>query len=312
MIEKFEGRKVLIIGDIMLDRYVWGTVNRVSPEAPIPIVDAENETETLGGAANVAHNIASLGADPILCGVIGADTFGGSVLNYLAGLEFRLDNILIDSTRPTTVKTRVVGNNQQIVRFDTESRTPINVNYTHNMVEFVKEYINKVDIIVISDYGKGVVSAGLMHEVSRIADDQGVTVIVDPQKDNFKRYRGVDIITPNKEEAGYYCGFKIRDKESLKFAANKILKEIPCGYALITLGKDGMALFHKGGKSLHIPATAKSVFDVSGAGDTVVGVLALGLAAGEDIEDAASMANKAAGVAVGKMGTAVVLPEELE
>lgn len=309
-LKKFRNKKILVIGDIMLDRYISGDVDRISPEAPVPIVDVKEVTKTLGGAANVAHNLFTLGAMPILCGVVGADIIGGEILRGLNELNLEIGNVMIDPNRPTTIKTRVVGNNRQIVRFDEESRERIEDEDIERIVEFIKNNLKVIDGIIISDYNKGVISPQLMAKIFDLPNFS-TFVISDPHKDNFESHRHVNLIAPNKEEAGVFCGFIIRDEDGLEFAVKKIFHSLACGSILITEGKEGMSLFEGYDKMIHIPTVAKEIFDVSGAGDTVVATISLGVASGMDLEAAVRLANFAAGIVVGKMGTATIKIEEL-
>ena len=309
-INRFEKIKILVIGDIMLDRYIWGNVYRISPEAPVPIVEVKEKTETLGGAANVAHNIVTLGAKAILCGIIGADVIGGTILRKATELDLPINTIIIDPDRPTTVKTRVIGNNHQIVRFDEESREEIKNGFVDSLMEVIKSNIKSVDGIIISDYNKGVISPQLMTKILDLVDFS-TFIISDPHKDNFESHKHVNLIVPNKEEAGAFCGFEIKDNNGLKFAAKKIFHDLVCGHILITEGKEGMTLFESENRTMTIQTEAKEIFDVSGAGDTVVATISLGLASGMDLKSAVRLANSAAGIVVGKMGTAAISIDEL-
>ena len=309
-IDNFRNKKILVIGDIILDRYICGDVSRISPEAPVPVVDVEEKTETLGGAANVAYNLVTLGAKAVLCGVIGADIIGGAVLRKVANLGLPLDAVIIDPDRPTTVKTRVVGNNHQIARFDEENRERIKDGFIDKFIDIIKDDIESVDGIIISDYNKGVVSPQLMAKLRDVVN-LSTFVISDPHKDNFESHKHVNIIVPNKEEISAFCGFAIRNEKALKFAAKKMFHDLVCGSILVTEGKEGMTLFEGEDKIMNIQTVAKEVFDVSGAGDTVVAALSLGLASDMDLKSAVELSNKAAGIVVGKTGTAVVEIEEL-
>jgi D-beta-D-heptose 7-phosphate kinase/D-beta-D-heptose 1-phosphate adenosyltransferase len=309
-LKKFRNKKILVIGDIMLDRYISGDVDRISPEAPVPIVDVKEKTKTLGGAANVAHNLFTLGASPILCGVVGADIIGGEILRELDELNVEIGSIIIDPNRPTTIKTRVVGNNRQIVRFDEESRERIEDEDIERIVKFVKNNLKNVDGIIISDYNKGVISPQLMAKIFDLSNFS-TFVISDPHKDNFESHKHVNLVTPNKEGVDAFCGFNIKNENDLEFAAKKILHDLACGSILITEGKEGMTLFEGNNEMIHIPTVAKEIFDVSGAGDCVVAMISLGIASGMDLEAAVRLANFAAGIVVGKMGTATIKIEEL-
>jgi D-glycero-beta-D-manno-heptose-7-phosphate kinase len=306
----FCDKKIMVIGDIMLDRYVYGDVSRISSEAPVPIVDVNRTMEVLGGAANVANNLASLGAKVLLYGIVGADQIGGTILRKLSELNVPIGTIMIDSNRPTTMKTRIIGNNCQIVRFDEEVTYKIEDKFINKLINSIKNDIGNVDNIIISDYNKGVVSSKLMYDLKNV-NNFSKFIISDPHKDNFEAHKHVNLLAPNEEEAGYFCGFNIKDEDGLIFAARKIFNYIGCDSILITRGKNGMSYFADKEKFVHIPTTAKDIFDVSGAGDTVVSVLSLAIASGMGIEDAIKLSNIAAGIVVGKLGTAAINIKEL-
>ncbi len=310
-IKRFKNARILVVGDIILDKYIWGNVSRISPEAPVPVVEVGGETITLGGAANVVHNLAILGAKPILCGVIGADIYGGSVLAHIDDLKIDMSCIIADPSRPTTIKTRVVGNNTQIVRFDSESTKRIGDHERKAVLKAVENNIDSIDGIIISDYDKGVISSPLLYDIKEIVNGSSVFIVSDPHKDNFYFHKHMDIVTPNTSEAGYYGGFTIKNRKDLEFVGKKMLHDLRCGCVLITRSEKGMALFKSSGEIVYIPTIDQKVFDVSGAGDTVIGVIALGLACGMDIEEACRLSNAAAGVVVGKTGTATLTVREL-
>lgn len=314
-IDRFAQARVLVIGDIIMDEFVWGDVSRISPEAPVPVVEVKQETKMLGGAANVIHNIAMLGARPILCGVIGEDSIGQEILNKIDQMGCITDGIIVEQGRPTSVKTRVVAHSQQIVRFDREIQKDIGTETIERQINFIGKNLNNVEAIVVADYGKGVISARLMRSLRDLvkSDTDGSAIIaVDPKTGKFKYYQGVDVITPNHHEAGTFCRFKIVDEESLIRAGRKILDDLNCRSVLITQGKEGMTLFENGGEITHIPTFAKKVFDVTGAGDTVIGTFSLGLASGLDLKAAAVLSNFAAGIVVGEVGTSAVRAEDLK
>jgi len=308
---RFKNKRILVIGDIMLDRYIWGSVSRISPEAPVPVVEVENETTTLGGAANVVHNLHTLGASPIICGMIGADIYGGQILTLLSDMQLDISGLITDSERDTTVKTRVVGNKIQVVRFDTESTKRISNQHMQRIIKFVENNLKSIDGIIISDYNKGVISPLLMHDIKEVVKDS-VFILSDPHKDNFRRSSNIDLITPNTSEAGAYAGFAIKNEKELEFVGKKMLEELQCKSVLITRSEKGMALFESNGDVTYIPTIAKKVFDVSGAGDTVIGVIALGISCGMDMQTACKIANVAAGIVVGKIGTATLTIKELK
>ena len=311
-IDRFHSANVFVIGDIMLDEYIWGDVSRISPEAPVPVVEIKEETKRLGGAANVVHNIISLGGKCTLCGVIGEDNTGRELTEMLKGIGLTTDGILIDPSRHTSIKTRVVARNQQVVRFDRETRGKIDNESTERLLKFLKQRTNDIDAIVVADYGKGVISPQLMKGLRALIADSKKILAVDPNTEHFEYYEGIDIITPNHHEAGAYCRFEIVDEETLDKAGRKMLDELNCKCVLITQGKDGMTLFEKGEDPYHISTIARKVFDVSGAGDTVIGTLCLGLASGMDRRSAAVISNFAAGIVVGEVGTSVVTAKELK
>ncbi len=314
-IDRFSEAKVLVIGDIILDEYVWGDVSRISPEAPVPVVEVKRDTRMLGGAANVIHNIATLGARPTLCGVVGQDLTGKVIINELKNMGLTSDGIVLEQGRPTSIKTRVVARNQQVVRFDRETRTDIRPESIENLLTFIGENLDRLDAIVLADYGKGVISASLMkglRKLTQSAAGESVKIAVDPKTGNFEYYHGVDVITPNHHEAGVFCRFEIVDEATLVRAGKQMLKELNCRSVLITQGKDGMTLFENGGEIIHIPTVAKNVFDVTGAGDTVISTFSLALASGLDLKSAAVLSNYAAGIVVGEVGTSTVSAEELK
>jgi len=314
-IDRFSKTKVLVIGDIILDEYVWGDVSRVSPEAPVPVVEVKRDTKMLGGAANVIHNIATLGARPTLCGVVGQDLTGKTIIDELNKLGLTTDGIVLEEGRLTSIKTRVVAQNQQVVRFDHETRTDIKPESIERLLTFMEKNLDELDAIVVADYGKGVISASLMKGLRKLiqsAAGESIKIAVDPKTGNFEYYHGVDVITPNHHEAGIFCRFEIVDEETLMRAGKQMLKELNCRSVLITQGKEGMTLFENGGEIIHIPTVAKNVFDVTGAGDTVISTFSLALASGLDLKSAAVLSNYAAGIVVGEVGTSTVSAEELK
>jgi D-glycero-beta-D-manno-heptose-7-phosphate kinase len=314
-VDRFAAARILVVGDIIMDEYIWGNVSRISPEAPVPVVDVEQETKMLGGAANVIRNLATLGARPILCGVVGDDPTGEEIITALRHMGLSADGVVREVGRPTSIKTRIVAHNQQVVRFDRESRADVRPQSIQQILAFMGDHLDAIDAVVVSDYGKGLISGQLMmgmRELHQSRPGRPIVTTVDPKTGNFEYYRGVDVITPNHHEAGIYCGFNIVGKESLKRAGKKMLNDLGCRSVLITQGKDGMTLFEQNGEIAHIPTVAKKVFDVTGAGDTVIGTISLGLAAGLDLKSAAILSNFAAGIVVGEVGTSAVRAEDLK
>lgn len=312
LLEKLGHSRVLVIGDVMLDETVWGEVRRISPEAPVPVVEVKNKTFAPGGAANVAANIAGMGGGVSLGGAAGEDANADALRTLLTEMGADAAGILSDSTRPTTTKTRIVAHSQQIVRVDIETKTPISDTLTHLLLEWAEARITEVGAVVLSDYLKGVVTPALAQGLISLANRHHKPLIVDPKGMDYARYRGATLLTPNHAEMEAAVNRSLPDEASLLKAA----KELQCvvgGALLVTRGAQGMSLFPAaiGTSPLHIPTVARNVYDVTGAGDTVVSVLALALAAGADFAAAATLANRAAGIVVGKFGTARVTQEEL-
>lgn len=316
---RFQNAKILVIGDLILDEFVWGKAERISPEAPVPVVWAQSQSYMPGGASNVANNIASLGAKVFLSGVIGDDKNGNILLEKLQEKQVNCETIIVDSLRPTTVKTRIIAAHQQVVRVDWENIERLSMNKTRAMVAAVKKRIGDIDALVIEDYGKGVITPHLLKDIISLAKRHNKIITVDPKVEHFSYYRGVTAITPNEKEAQGGAGIKITDDSDVDRVGRKLLKNLKCKGVLITLGEKGMKLFSaKGGPAsggrvsiIHIPTVAQEVFDVSGAGDTVISVFTLALSCGVKMEDAAIIANLAAGIVVGKVGVAVVSREEI-
>jgi rfaE bifunctional protein kinase chain/domain len=314
IINSFKDKNILIIGDIILDRYIFGKVNRISPEAPVPVVDVSRESFLLGGAANVANNIIALGGRVTVSGVIGKDRAGDVVRELLAETGIN-SNGLIEDNRPTTVKSRVIAHNQQVVRFDREDRRKLDGKALTKFLEYIRKALPDFDAVIISDYKKGVVTAALVKAVVKFAKHKKTFVAVDPKVGHFHLYRNVSIITPNLMEASQGSGIDIKDDKSLLKAGRTLLSRLASTAVLITRGEEGMSLFERDGaksiKVTHIPTVAVKVFDVTGAGDTVIATFTLAHAAGASLHDAAVISNHAAGIVVGEVGTAVATPETL-
>ena len=314
--QRFCHTTVLVIGDVMMDEYIWGNVSRISPEAPVPILDVISESQTLGGAANVIHNIHTLGGKSLLCSVIGDDAIGKRLQHRLRDLGVNLEGLLSESTRPTTIKTRIIAqyhrHYQQMVRLDRETLDDISAEQTKRILETVTKALPTIDAIIIEDYGKGVVTGELVQEVIVLSRRAGKIVAVDPKTNHFARYAGASVITPNHFEAGASLNLTIESHQDLLQAGRQLLDQMKTDYVLITRGKDGMSLFERESQmATHIPTMALEVFDVAGAGDTVIAALTLGLASEINPVDAVLLSNAAAGVVVGKMGVATVNQEEL-
>ncbi len=310
-VRKFPSKRVLILGDVMLDRFIWGAVSRISPEAPVPVVDVKRETTCLGGGANVAANVRGLGATPVLLGIVGRDLEGKQLAERLHELGAPSDGLAIDDQRCTTVKTRIIAHNQQVCRADREDRAPMSADIEAKIVARFRRYIGAVDAVIISDYAKGLITPGLLKAVLPAARSAGKIVCVDPKLKNLAAYKPATVITPNTLEVERASGVSITSTRDLLRAGKRILKATGIQHLLITRGEEGMALFEEGSRVICIPTLAREVYDVTGAGDTVISALTLGLVAGLTILEAAVLSNIAAGVVVGKLGTAFVTPEEL-
>lgn len=320
LVQSFSKRRILVIGDVGIDRYVTGDVERISPEAPVPILLVRREVHKLGLAANVADNLHALGAKSDLVGVIGKDRFGAEVRTLLKREKVSDRLLVVDSARPTIVKERIVSESQQLLRIDYESQEPVSKVIEAKILAAVRGSLKKksgtdgVDGLIVQDYAKGLLSKELIREITRAAAAAGKPVFIDPNmKSSLDLYQGATFMTPNTKEAEKLTGISIRDDQSLEKAGAFLLKTTRSPYVVITRGKEGMAIFKKGVKKPElIPTFAREVFDVSGAGDTVITIMALAFVSGASISEAAILGNLGGGVVVGKRGTAVCTPAELE
>ena len=310
-IERFPRASILVIGDLILDHYIWGRVSRISPEAPVPVVHVESESVRLGGAANVFNNILALGGNADICGMIGSDEAGRILLKELGSKRSGRGGVVIDQERPTIKKSRVIAHNQQIVRYDVERKEELKPQLQKRILRYVESRIRELTCLVVSDYAKGVVTAGLMAELTRLATLRKVPIIVDPKVEHFGFYKGVTLITPNHLEATQAAGLHGDGDQTIQEAGEILRQRLGCQGVLVTRGEKGMSLFEGEGASWHIPTQARQVYDVTGAGDTVVGTLALALSTGASMREAAALANYAAGIVVGMIGTATVSAQQL-
>jgi rfaE bifunctional protein kinase chain/domain len=311
LVGRFQGRRIAVLGDVMLDRYLWGRVDRISPEAPVPVVEIERDSITLGGAGNVAANLKALGAEPLLIAVTGEDADGASLRRAFEerGLDTR--GVIADATRPTTVKTRIIAHSQQVVRADRESRVPLAGDSLARLAALLERELPGCEGLVVSDYGKGVIHPGTLESALGAARRAGYAVSVDPKESHIDSYRGVSILTPNQHEAGYVQGLRITDEASLQEVGWGLQRRLDAAAVLVTRGPDGMSLFEREGRYTYLPTVAREVYDVTGAGDTVVSVVALALAAGASYPEACALSNHAAGVVIREIGTATCSPLEL-
>jgi rfaE bifunctional protein kinase chain/domain len=326
IINSFNKAKVLVLGDLILDEYIWGSVDRISPEAPVPVVWANKRTYVPGGAANVANNIRALGAKVCLAGVMGKDKNTDILFSELKKRKIQTNAIFIEPKRHTTLKTRIIAGHQQAIRVDWEHTDSLPAELNSRIIKFIEKNIDGFDAIIIEDYGKGVINMPLLNAVIELAHTHNNIITVDPKEEHFLYYRGVTSITPNRRELeNAIRNLKIKDTENrfkinndrlftdrdIDLAARQILKYLGLESVLVTLGEHGMKLFEKSGRMTHIPTVAQEVFDVSGAGDTVIACFTLALSCGASKLEAAHIANFAAGIVVGKVGTAVTTRKEL-
>jgi D-beta-D-heptose 7-phosphate kinase/D-beta-D-heptose 1-phosphate adenosyltransferase len=310
-VRKFRGKRILVIGDVMLDRFIWGAVSRISPEAPVPVVEIKTETVCLGGAANVAANIHSLGGCPMPFGVIGGDIEGMRLQSEFRAMDAPVRGLVVDKERATSVKTRIIAHHQQVCRTDRENRTPISAAVQKKLSAGFASALKGAHAVIVSDYAKGLITPSLLKEILPPARSAGKAICIDPKMRNLAVYRPATVITPNTLEAEHAAGMTISSNRDLMRAGRKILGQTRAEYLLITRGEAGMTLFEGNSRVTHIPTVAREVFDVTGAGDTVISTVALGLASGLSILEAAVLSNVAAGIVVGKLGTASATPDEL-
>ena len=311
LVDRFAGRRLLVLGDLMLDHYLWGRCERISPEAPVPVVEVQKETSSLGGAGNVAANLAALGAEPVLVGLVGEDDRARRLFDAFADRGVDTRAIIRDPSRPTTMKTRIIAHSQQIVRADWESRADVEGPALKTLLGTLERELPKCHGLIVSDYGKGVITRAVLEKAIGVAKAKKLKVAVDPKESHIDAYKGVSILTPNQNEAGYVMGQRITDETSLMSVGWGLQRRLDADCALITRGADGMSLFERSGRYTHLPTVAREVYDVTGAGDTVVSVVALALAAGADYPEACYLANHAAGVVIREVGTATCSPGEL-
>lgn len=305
------GHKILILGDVMLDEYLWGNVSRISPEAPVPVVEILKESVKLGGAANVALNVKALGDEPILVGVIGKDKNGERMRETLSSVQITDEGIFGEDSRQTTIKTRVIAQSQQVVRADREHTQEISLELAERIIDFIKNRIEEISALIISDYGKGVITSKLLSELIELCRRKQIFIGVDPKETHFLNYRKVSLITPNHNEAAFAYGKKIKNENILEEVGWGLLDRLEAEAMLITRGELGMSLFERNRSLTHFPTRAKKVFDVTGAGDTVISTFTCGIAAGASFKEAALISNHAAGMVIGEIGTAQVAKEQL-
>jgi rfaE bifunctional protein kinase chain/domain len=311
LLAAMRGRRVLVLGDVMLDEFVWGRVVRISPEAPVPVVEVERQSVHLGGAGNVAAGVRALGGEAVLVGVVGSDGPAEVLRQALASAGVGCELAVADTGRPTTVKTRILAHNQQVVRYDREQADDIPPELEDRVTDRVRELLPGVGALLLSDYQKGVITPRVTKTVLAAARRHGVPVLVDPKVRHFPLYKRVTVVTPNQLEAEQATGIRIRTEADLHRAGARILRLLGCEAALVTRGEHGMSLFRRDHEPEHIPTAAQEVFDVTGAGDTVIATLSLAVCSGASLVDACRLANHAAGVVVGRVGTATASPDDV-
>lgn len=304
------GQKVLVLGDLMIDEYIWGQASRISPEAPVPVIEVERESFVLGGASNVANNMQSLGGEVLLSGVVGQDEPAARFRKFLSGQGMAESGLVTDFSRPTTVKTRVIAQNQQVLRIDREDKSAVKPDVEEKLLGFVKKSLPQIGAVIISDYAKGVITESLAAEIIALVKEQKKIVAVDPKGNDYSKYKGATILTPNLKETECAVGEKLTSEVKIVASGGRLRRELGLNYLLVTRGADGMSLLGAA-ECWHIPAVASKVYDVTGAGDTVISVLTLALAAGASFHEAMLLANYAAAVVVKKLGTSTVSLAEI-
>jgi len=310
--ERIGQARVLILGDIMLDEYLFGSVSRISPEAPVPVVEITSSRRLLGGAANVAANIRALGDEPLLLGTVGEDEASIKLAQLLKQRGISSEYLVNDRSRQTTIKTRVIAHSQQVVRADREDRHELNDDTRNRVLKRFMSVADSLQAVIISDYGKGVITKSLLENIIEVCLQKDIFIAVDPQDTHFHNYRRVSVITPNHHEAGFAYGRRIVSEADLMEVGAGLLRKLQAKSILITRGADGMSLFQDGAEPTHIPTFARKVFDVTGAGDTVISCFVSAVCAGADLVEASIVANVGAGITVAEVGTATVAVSQLK
>ena len=311
LLKNVTAKRIAVVGDVMIDRYIWGNVHRISPEAPVPVVEVESESSRLGGAANVANNITSLGARSLLIGVVGNDVSGKEFCSILEQQNTPSEGIVIDPSRPTTVKTRVIAHQQHVVRIDSEEKKDVDASIQTKIMQVLENNIASIDGIIIEDYNKGVVTKELIRTIIELANKHSKIITIDPKFNHFFDYRNVTVFKPNKKETEEALGRKLKSEEDVIAAGKSLLEKLHAENILLTRSEKGMSLFERNGAVTHIPTFARTVADVSGAGDTVIATLTTMLASGAAIGEAALLANIAGGIVCGEVGIIPIEPDVL-
>jgi rfaE bifunctional protein kinase chain/domain len=309
--KSFAGKRIAVVGDMMLDGYFWGDVKRISPEAPVPVLEVEEEFFRFGGAANVALNVLTLGGIPVPVGVIGKDSYGKIFSSLLNEKKIEETGIIIDDERPTTTKTRVIANSQHVVRIDKESKAYISNKIEQQILSFIESSVGSIDGIILQDYNKGILTPALISKIISLANKKNILITVDPKFENFFEYKNVTVFKPNRKETESVLGIRIKSDDDISSAGKTLLHKLNSNYVLLTLGEGGIAVFERGDKERRMPTKARKVADVSGAGDTVISTLTIALASGADIYESSFLANYAAGIVCGEVGIVPIDKEKL-
>ena len=302
LFSSFQDKKIVVVGDLMLDHYIWGSVAKISPEAPVPVVDVQKESYRFGGAANVINNLKNLGADVFPIGVLGQDRGGELLINLFQKEDLSVEGLICAPQRTTTIKTRIIAHNQHVVRIDREIKSAIQAKIQKKIIDLLKTHLNDADGLILEDYNKGLLTPALIEKIIKLARDKDIRIMVDPKFDNFFAYKNTTLFKPNRKEIADKLGVTLKTKENIIAAGKKLQQRLHCQAVLITLGEEGMILFDTEEEPLTISTKAVKVHDVSGAGDTVIATLAVAVAAGANFREAASIANYAAGIVCGEVG----------
>lgn len=311
LFSNFKNQKIVVIGDLMLDRYIWGRVTKISPEAPVPVVEVERESHRFGGAANVVNNVQNLGAEVFPIGVVGNDSGGELLTNLFKKKNFSVEGLIYSTQRNTTIKTRIIAHNQHVVRIDREIKSAVPQKIQDKVLDLLKDHLDNTDGLILEDYNKGLLTPGLIEKIIKLARDRKIRILVDPKFDNFFAFKHTTLFKPNRKEIADKLGVKLKTREDILRAGEKLQQRLSCEAVLITLGEEGMILFDKNKEPLSIPTKAVKVHDVSGAGDTVIATLTVAIAAGADFREAAVIANYGAGIVCGEVGIVPVDYERL-
>jgi len=298
----FKNQKIVVVGDLMLDRYIWGSVSKISPEAPVPVVEVQRESHRFGGAANVVNNVQTLGAHVFPVGILGQDSGGELLTALFKKQDLSVDGLICESQRKTTIKTRIIAHNQHVVRIDREIKSAVSKKTQDKIVSLLKDHLNDADCLILEDYNKGLLTPRLIENIINLARNKKVKILVDPKFDNFFAYKNTTLFKPNKKETADKLGIKLQTEEDILHAGEKLQQRLNCKAVLITLGEQGMILIDKGKEPFTIPTKAVKVHDVSGAGDTVIATMAVLIAAGANYREAATISNYAAGIVCGEVG----------